>query len=408
MDFTLPPVRHTAHELSCINDQGKPDHILLIEVHPSELLHRNHKGEVFQRFGDQSRRLRDEESRELAFDKGERPFDGQLAPDARIDELDSTLLNQFSDAVGTGSDYLRALRVRGMLLGQGEAGGLTWAAVLLFGSQPQSMLPGAVIRFVRYDGSRAESGTRLNIIFDRRVEGPLPQQILSMQQLLTNQLREISKLDDKTGRFTTQLELPRFAWLEAIVNAAAHRSYSAQGDHIRVSLFDDRLEVESPGRLPGPVRIDNIRKTRFSRNPRISRALSDLGIVKELNEGVNRMFEEMELAGLPEPLLQQTESGFKVTLFNRSEKERGWTASMLNSIPEWFHPVTDRLVRDGQITTGQVASTGGVSQPTARRALIRLVDAGLLTHVATSAQDPRAFWKPTVVLVNTWHRQTRR
>ena len=75
------------------------------------------------------------------------------------------------------------------------------------------------------------------------------------------------------GRFTRSTIIPEFAWLEAIVNAVTHRSYSIGGDHIRVEIFDDRIEIGSPGRLPGLVRIDNLRSTRFARNPRIARAL---------------------------------------------------------------------------------------------------------------------------------------
>ncbi len=89
------------------------------------------------------------------------------------------------------------------------------------------------------------------------------------------------------------------------MNAVTHRSFSLGGDHVRVELFDDRLEVESPGRLPGLVRLENIRSTRFARNPRIARALSDLGYGRELGEGVNRMFEEMNRVGLPDPVYHQ-------------------------------------------------------------------------------------------------------
>ena len=71
--------------------------------------------------------------------------------------------------------------------------------------------------------------------------------------------------------------IPERVWLEAIVNAVVHRSYSIGGDHIRVSLFTDRLEVESPGRLPGLVRIETIRSTRFARNPRVARTVLEFG-----------------------------------------------------------------------------------------------------------------------------------
>ena len=65
------------------------------------------------------------------------------------------------------------------------------------------------------------------------------------------------------------------------------------GSYIKVSMFDDRLEILSPGKLPSIVTIDNIRDTRFSRNPRIARVLTEFGWVRELNEGVKRIYEDM-------------------------------------------------------------------------------------------------------------------
>lgn len=67
-----------------------------------------------------------------------------------------------------------------------------------------------------------------------------------------------------------------------------------EGKYIKVTMYDDRLEIESPGKLPNIVTVDNIRTTSFSRNPRMARVLADFGIVKELNEGVKRIYSDME------------------------------------------------------------------------------------------------------------------
>ena len=66
------------------------------------------------------------------------------------------------------------------------------------------------------------------------------------------------------------------------------------GKYIKVTMYDDRLEIESPGKLPNIVTVDNIKTTNFSRNPRMARVLADFGIVKELNEGVKRIYSDME------------------------------------------------------------------------------------------------------------------
>ena len=220
---------------------------------------------------------------------------------------------------------------------------------------------------------------------------------------MLNQLRSLTRLDEQTGRFVTILEVPRFAWLEAIVNAVTHRSYSHQGDHVRVSIFDDRVTVESPGRLPGPVRIDNIRETRFSRNPRIARALGDLGIVKELNEGMRRIYEELLRAGLPEPRLEQSESGFRITLFNRSEDEHAFVERLRAVIPDSeFLPVLDRLLANGRLTTTEAVSLTSLSAPSVRRRLQILADEGLIERVATSPSDPTSFWRLAIEMRGRW------
>lgn len=94
-----------------------------------------------------------------------------------------------------------------------------------------------------------------------------------------------------------------------------HRSYSLAGDHIRVEIFDDRIEIWSPGRFLGLVDLgDPSDVTRFARNPRIARVCADLRFGQELGEGIRRMFEEMRTAGLSDPVYRQASSGVHLSL----------------------------------------------------------------------------------------------
>lgn len=402
LDFTTPTVRHETSFIPCVNHLGNDDHLLVFEVPPSDRLHENHKGEVFLRVGDETRRLRHDQVQDLRFDKGDRPFDSTPAIDASLDDLDEVALNRFAELIGLPNDIERALRVRGFLLNREGRTLVTHGAILMFGKAPTAFLPGAFTRILRYDGTEALAGTRSNLTFDRRIAGALPDQIAQAEDVMNTLLRQVTTLDPSTGRFVTLPELPRFVWLEAIVNAIAHRSYSVQGDHIRVRLFDDRLEVESPGRLPGPVRVDNIRDVRHARNPRIARALADLRLVLELNEGMNRMFAEMASAGLPEPRLHQTEGTFRVTLYNSSEAERAAVAAAVASVPAAFAPVLDVLLTEGRITTRGAADLAGVSAPTARRYLQSLADSEVVELVARSARDPQSYWRWKHPLRGRW------
>ena len=92
------------------------------------------------------------------------------------------------------------------------------------------------------------------------------------------------------------------------------------GNYIRVTMYDDRLEIFSPGKLPNLVTVDNIQETRFSRNPQIARVLTDLGLARELNEGDKRIYADMKEQNLDSPIY--TESDHPVTLILKNNIEK--------------------------------------------------------------------------------------
>ena len=93
------------------------------------------------------------------------------------------------------------------------------------------------------------TGEHLNITKERSFCGPLPKVIQGAYELISSMLREFQFLGPD-GKFQTVPEYPEFAWFEGLVNAVTHRDYSFRGDYIRVSMFDDRLEIVGPGALP--------------------------------------------------------------------------------------------------------------------------------------------------------------
>lgn len=86
-----------------------------------------------------------------------------------------------------------------------------------------------------------------------------------------------------------------------IINAATHCDYSIKGTDIQIKMFDDQIVVESPGNLPSIVRLNSMRSVHFSRNQKIAAFLHEYDYVQEFGEGVDRMYKEMEKAGLPAP-----------------------------------------------------------------------------------------------------------
>jgi ATP-dependent DNA helicase RecG len=106
---------------------------------------------------------------------------------------------------------------------------------------------------------------------------------------------------------------------ELLVNAVAHRDYNQQGDSIHLHIFSDRLEVSSPGGLPGPVNLENLLDARFSRNAVIAQVLSDLGFVERLGYGLNRVVTVLKQNGYPAPKFEEVGGTFKVTLYSSTE-----------------------------------------------------------------------------------------
>lgn len=106
-----------------------------------------------------------------------------------------------------------------------------------------------------------------------------------------------------------------------IVNAVTHRAYSITGTDIQIKMFDNHIVVESPGKLQGLVRADNIRFTHFSRNPKIAEFLKNYKFVKEFGEGVNRMCNELEQAGLKAPAYYTNAFLLQTVIYNSNARK---------------------------------------------------------------------------------------
>ena len=162
---------------------------------------------------------------------------------------------------------------------------LTLAALLLFGNDPDRWHPRCGIDFTQYKGSQRKAGSSLNIIKRIRIEAPLVKVIEDAYEAIQARMNESQPL---VGLFFTDgLEYPSFAWQEAIVNAVAHRDYRYEGASIEVEMFDNRLEIRSPGELVEPVTLERLRqreRVHASRNPRMVLVLSDFGYMREKGE----------------------------------------------------------------------------------------------------------------------------
>lgn len=207
------------------------------------------------------------------------------------------------------------------------------AAILLFGISAKHFFPRARVRFIRYEGTEAKVGAEMNVIKDVTFEGRILQVVEKTEEYVRSQIKEHTFLGSDT-KFVTHAEYPEYAWKELLVNAIAHRDYSIKGTDIQVKMFDDRLSVESPGSLPGIVRLSNMRHVHFSRNPKIAEFLQRYGYVREFGEGVDRLYTTMESAGLPYPEYKVEAFMLIATLRNKAAVEDTSPRSPLKSPPK--------------------------------------------------------------------------
>jgi len=382
LDFTRPAVRCETRLVKCRNAAGKADRLLVITVASSEQVHADHRDQVFLRVGDETRRLDFFQRQNLTYDKGQASYEVTPLTDAGFDDLDTDLLAEYAGATSH-PDPLRLLKARNLITSGGE---ITAAAVLLFGTNPQRWFPEARVRVLRYQGTERGTGARQRLIDDIDVEGPIPHQIVRARQVIFDHIPTRRAL--VRGRFEQVLLVPEDAWLEGLVNAVVHRSYNIGSDHIRVEILDDRVEIESPGRFPGIVSLNRPRDiTRFARNPRITRVCADLRFGQELGEGIRRIFDEMQLAGLSDPVYRQTAGSVRLQLSYRPADRE-----LEQRLPPGARDVLRAINEAGRLSTGDTMRVTRQARPTVLRHLRALEAEGLIEWVGQSTKDPRAYW----------------
>ena len=269
--------------------------------------------------------------RRLLIERGDITYEAEPARDAFRADLDWERATHYAVSIGE-NDVENALVKRGCLVREDGRVVPTNAGILLFGKDVRRFVRGAEITAVRFAGeAMGDTFTRDDI------SGTLPEQIRRAETFLRDTLRKGVTLGGSMAR-SEQYEYPLEAVRELVVNAVAHRDYSIQGDGIRLYVFKDRMEITSPGRLPGPVTVANIKDERFSRNPAIVQVLADLRYIERLGYGVDRVIELTRHHGLPEPVFTETDGGFKVTIYNALGSAQAATPATHSAIPETPKP----------------------------------------------------------------------
>ncbi len=193
----------------------------------------------------------------------------------------------------------------------------TVAGLVLFGDEPQAAIPKRCgIKVYRYSTSE-QLGTRETLAFDPiSIEGSAYSQIENAVAK-TREIIQGVRIHTATG--LEEIIYPEEALHEVITNAVIHRDYSITDD-IHITVFDNRVEVKSPGTLPAHITVDNILDERFARNPAIVRLINKFPNPpnKDVGEGLNTAFEAMRGMRLKPPTIEQLDGYVKISLRHES------------------------------------------------------------------------------------------
>ena len=377
-DYCRPPIPTQWQQVAISNKS-----FIGIQVPRSPDLHTLSDGRALIRSGDWNRPLSGNELRQLAASKNTAEFETEVVPGSRRADLEQQIVNEyFQQREARGAARLASIPEALFEIGATDrSGNPTMTGILLFGKNPQAFFPHSGVVFVKFPGTepRGDDG---GIGYGRRDE--ISGHLARVVERTWNVIYEEMRVGAKVSRLEREevMEYPRFAVREAVVNAIAHRDYRIMGRRIEVRMYEDRLEVISPGGLPGYMTLDNLVEEHFSRNPRLVSGLYQWGYIEELGLGIDQMIEDMVNAGHEPPTFEASPYQFKVTLYKKRER---------TAVPKWTKVMNERQARaltyvreNGSITNREYRTLcPDVSTETLRLDLVDLVDRGLLLKIGS-------------------------
>jgi len=342
-------------------------YVLLVRIEKSMVVHHTADNTVYVRVGAQSLPLRDPQRiMELQFAKGAVSFEDQTLSELRTEEIsDATELGRFLAAYSPRTDPLE------FITNQNLVDRTSWhprvAGILLFNDNPSATLPRkCAVKIARYE-TKEDDPERDHLKDILTLEGPLYPLIHSTVKKTTEIMSSVSVWT--TAGLRTMQYPPEAIW-EVMVNAFIHRDYSISDD-IQVYIFDNRIEIVSPGKLPGFITPANILESRYSRNPKIVRTLSRYPDPpnKDLGEGLNTAFQKMMEWKLKKPEIIEDGNCVKVVIPHTP------LATPAEAILEF-------LANNPTITNRQAREITGIrSENTMKREFYALRDAGIIEMV---------------------------
>lgn len=376
--FSVQPALDIRYEF--LKNKHVNGYVLRVSVEKSSEVHKVSDQTVYQRYGAQSLPIKDPQKiAQLSFAKGAATFEDQLLKEVPPEQIvESEELKSFLSEYSPKTDPLE------FVINQNLLDNRTWeprvASVLLFHPAPSAIVPRkCAVKITRYE-TKEDDPERDHLAEQITIEGP-------SYNLIRQTIAAIQKMMSAVKVWTTKglksLDYPPEAVWEVVVNAIIHRDYSISDD-IQVLVFDNRIEILSPGRLPGYVTVENILDARYSRNPKIVRTLNRYRDApnKDLGEGLNTAFQKMKEWGLKKPEIFEENNYVKVLLPHSP------LAAPTKAIMEF-------LSAHDMITNKQARELTGIkSENLVKIEFYKLRDARLIERVP-GLQGPKSAWQLT-------------
>ncbi|NTF34266.1 ATP-binding protein [Rhizobium skierniewicense] len=376
--FDVKPSLDVKYEF--LSRTGHKGYALRIMVEKGNQVCQTSDKTVYVRNGAQSLKITDlDRIQQLAYAKGASSYEDALLTQVPPDVIaDSAELASFLDGFSPHTSPLEFL-VNANLLDY-----KTWdprtVSALLFHNSPSSVLPTrCAVKVTRYE-TREDDPERDHLADQFTIEAPAYHLI---HQTVAKITEVMSSIEVWSADGLKRLEYPPEAIWETVVNAVIHRDYSI-ADDVQVLIFDNRIEILSPGRLPGYVSVLNILDARFSRNAKLVRYLNRYRNApnKDLGEGLNTTFQKMKEFGLQAPQITEENNYVKVVLPHAPLAAP--TTAILQFLKS-HHQITNKQARD---------ITGIKSENLVKIEFYRLRDDNKIQRVAGLA-GPKSAWELT-------------
>lgn len=307
---TTPAVENVTVEFLSVTGGS----VLHISVPKSPKVHYTSSGDCFVRLNAAKIKIKGERVTSLAYSKGSALYERVAVESVDLDEVaEAEVLGAYMDRVQTSLDPKRFLRKQRLTTEKDGEIRPNVGCVLLFDEQPQATVETrCAIKVYRLRTTDTDYKRENLAEMPATINGPLESQILAA---LAKVDKLVSGASYYEGENLVPLKYPVDAIKELLVNAVIHRDYSLNDD-IHVRLFDNRIEISSPGKLPGYMTLENLYDERFSRNPNIVRMLHNLPdpLNHDIGEGLDTVRNEMNKAGLVAPTFELRGNAFVATI----------------------------------------------------------------------------------------------